>query len=82
MGSQSSIHRRDLVGLLRASVGEEKASALIFDAAIKLGFGTFDYSEAQAVAILAEIAREPGLVGIAAGLAKTRVPRLMKQSES
>ena len=36
---------------------------------------------AQAVAILAEIAREPGLVGIAAGLAKTRVPRLMRQSD-
>lgn len=78
MADNPQIHRTDIVELLRASVGEEKASALVFDAAIKLGYGTFQYSQQEALDILDEIAREPGLVGIAAGLAKTRVPRLAR----
>ncbi len=63
----------DLVGLLSASLGDEKARDAVRAAAEQLGLREQVIDREQALAVLEKIAAKPGLVGIAARFAKTRV---------
>lgn len=82
MGRQGRIHRSELVGLMRESLGDDKASQLVVSTAAELGMSTFDFSAEEATRVLEAIARTPGLVGITAMLAKSRLTRLVREMAS
>ena len=65
--------RAELVKHLSRSLGQEKAEEVINETATRLGFGLIDYSRAQTLALLEELAATPGLVGVVARFAKARV---------
>ncbi len=65
--------RFELVKLLSSSVGEEKATEAIVQAAQRIGIGADEFDRDQALKVLETIAETPGLVGITARFAKTRV---------
>lgn len=63
-----------LAGLLSKAIGEEKAEAVVRDTARKLGLGSYtDFSQRQALEILESIASTPGIVGVTARFAKSRL---------
>lgn len=59
-------------GLLAATLGDERAGTLVREHARSLAFGE-DIDLDQALALLEEIAKVPGVTGIAARFAKTRI---------
>lgn len=63
--------RAELAGMLAESLGAEKATETIEVAAEALGLGT-SVTDQDALRVLAHIAEQPGLVGIAARFAKSR----------
>ncbi len=64
--------RTELASLLSQNLGTEKANELVSAAARELGFGD-PLSTSQCLEILERVAAQPGLVGIAARFAKSRV---------
>lgn len=64
----------ELVGLFAPSLGVAKATEIVDRAAAQLGFGA-RVTLAQAVQVLGHLGREPGIVGITARLAATRLKR-------
>lgn len=67
-----AIPREDLALALAPSLGEEKSVEVVLAALAKLGFETVLLEPAQADAVLDLLANEPGLVGVAARVAKQR----------
>lgn len=65
--------RPELAALLSQNLGTEKATELVTAAARELGFLTPSLSTQQCLEVLERIAVQPGLVGIAARFAKSRV---------
>jgi hypothetical protein len=66
------VHR--LASLLSKAVGDEKAEAAVREAAVSLGLGrTTHFSQDQALEILERVASTPGIVGVAARFAKSRL---------
>ncbi len=64
----------DLVPLLSQTIGEEKAREVIESAASSLGLSLANgLLESGVLALLDEIANSPGIVGITARFAKSRV---------
>ena len=66
--------RATLVALFAPSIGDDKALAVILDAAQGLAIEGTDYDQREALALLEHIAATPGLVGIVARFLKARVP--------
>ncbi len=74
MSAGSSAHdRAELVELLAATLGHESALRLVAGAITALGFGGPLLTYEQALAALEHLAKMPGLPGITARLAKTRL---------
>ena len=65
--------RTELAALLSQNLGTEKAVELVTAAAKELGFFDASLSTQQCLGVLERIAAQPGLVGIAARFAKSRV---------
>lgn len=63
----------DLAALIAPNVGNEKASSAVDAAVRKLGYQATGLNQDQALSVLETIAQEPGLVGIAARFAKSRL---------
>jgi hypothetical protein len=63
----------DIVDLLSTSMGEERATALVDDAIAKLDLDRDHVTTTEALDVLECIALEPGVVGITARFAKSRV---------
>lgn len=76
------IWRNKLVGLLEESLGRDEAQHLIVKTAGELGLGTFDFSEDEATKVLEVLKEHEGLVGMAATLALSRLPRLVRKEGS
>jgi hypothetical protein len=71
----------ELVDLLKATMGEEKARTSLQQAIVRLGFEeSVLYSVQQALDILDVISQGPGLVGITARLAKSKLRMRLIQS--
>lgn len=68
-----SITTARIAELLAPTLGLEKSSEVAEAAAAKLGFSTGSLTMAQTTAILDDLARTPGMVGIAARFARTRL---------
>jgi hypothetical protein len=65
--------RSELVQLLSPAIGEEKAEEAIVAACLVLALGADAFDRDQALDVLEAIAQSPGLVGITARFAKSRV---------
>ena len=59
--------------LLSASMGVEKAQQCVVGAALALGLGGDAFTREDALSVLERIAEAPGIVGITARFAKSRV---------
>ena len=64
--------RTELASMLSQNLGIEKAKELVGEAADQLGLSD-DLTSAQCLDVLEKVAEQPGLVGIAARFAKSRV---------
>ncbi len=62
-----------LAGLLSASIGDEKATEAVRSATRELGIGGGEVSFEQALEIFEKIAETPGIVGVTARFAKSRL---------
>ena len=65
--------RGELIMVLAATIGEDTARRVVMDAIQVLGIEGAVFSREQAFAALDRIGLHPGLVGITARLAKTRL---------
>ncbi len=65
--------KSQLIGLLAPSVGEEIAQRMIDRALSELGVDGTAINREQAMRVLERVAQEPGLLGIVARLAKSRL---------
>jgi hypothetical protein len=65
--------REELISILSGSISESVADAQIVRAATTLSISRDSFTLKEAQDILESIANEPGLVGIAARFAKSRV---------
>lgn len=68
-----SLDKAQLVKMLSAAMGEEKADHAVVSAARAMAIGSDSFDREEALAVLDRIAQTPGLVGITARFAKTRV---------
>ncbi len=73
MTAEISFDSRDLERLLASTIGEENARDVVRKTIGSLRFDARDLSREQALSVLEKIACEPGLVGITARLAKSRL---------
>jgi hypothetical protein len=71
--SEAWCTRDELVALLGQTVGVKAARGLVDDAAARCGVAGARLEYQQAEAILTDLSRSPGLVGITAQLAKSRL---------
>jgi hypothetical protein len=67
------ISRPNLVGLLAHALGAEKAEDAVTSACTVAGLSSPDLTQDEALRVLEHIAKTPGLVGITARFAKSRV---------
>jgi len=67
-----SLSINTVVGLLSPTLGAEKSADVVFSAAKRLGFPESGITGAQAMAILDELSRVTGIVGVTARFAKQR----------
>jgi hypothetical protein len=65
--------RADLVALFRSAIGEATGDKVVSSAASRLGLSIDSFTLDEALAVLEQVATEPGLVGIIARFAKTRI---------
>jgi len=63
----------ELAKLLGASLGDKKAEEVLRGAAQRKGLSTSEFGREQAMELLELIANEPGIVGISARFAKSRL---------
>jgi hypothetical protein len=73
MAGDTRYTRADLVSMFAASIGEGVANDRILHTARNLGLPTDSFTLEEAQRILEDIASEPGLIGITARFAKSRV---------
>lgn len=66
------LSKKELVGLLAESIGQEKASNIISESALRLGLHGENFNKEEVMKILDLVAEEPGLVGIVARFVKAR----------
>ena len=71
--TESGVTRADLARLLAQALGNEKASDAVNKATLMLGIRREVLDKAQALSVLEHIAQTPGLVGITARFAKSRL---------
>ena len=71
--TEPGVSRADLAKLLAQALGNEKASEVVQKAASKLGIRRDPLDKGQALSVLEQIAQTPGLVGITARFAKSRL---------
>jgi hypothetical protein len=64
---------RELALLLSSSIGLEKAQECVSDAIRLLGFSRLGLTRSEALAVLELLAEQPGIVGVTARFAKSRV---------
>ncbi|MFT3776009.1 MAG: hypothetical protein QM820_62490 [Minicystis sp.] len=67
------IARRQIIKLLEGSLGAEKAEDAVVSACEATGNFSRELTQEQALDVLERIAKSPGLVGIAARFAKSRI---------
>ncbi|HJL17749.1 MAG TPA: hypothetical protein RMH99_18940 [Sandaracinaceae bacterium LLY-WYZ-13_1] len=72
MKANDTVELDGLARLLSASVGDEKASGAVRDAARRLGL-TGPLSRDEALDVLEAVAEEGGIVGVTARFAKSRI---------
>lgn len=70
--SHSQLSVDDLVGQLSPAIGEEKAREVIVDVARSMGL-VDEMSRDEALEILGQVADTPGIVGVCARFARTRL---------
>jgi hypothetical protein len=70
------LHRNEIIGLLAPSLGHDKAAQLVVEASVELGLSTFEYTIEDATLVLSHLAQIPGLTGITAVLARSRLHKL------
>ncbi len=58
---------------LAQALGDEKARDVVADAALELGLTGPSVTREQALEVLADVAETPGIVGVCARFARTRV---------
>jgi hypothetical protein len=68
----SEMDRTFLARMLSQSVGEQKATEVVNATADRLGYNGM-LTEEQAMALLEKVAGEPGIVGVAARFARSRL---------
>lgn len=74
MNDKNKIEIGTLSGLLAGSIGNEKAATTIEEAARKMGLGRRAHvSMDEALGILEKVAEIPGIVGVSARFAKSRL---------
>lgn len=71
--SDSTVSRADIARLLSQALGNEKAHGTVNKAAQQLGYRRELLDKNQALTVLEHIAQTPGLVGITARFAKSRL---------
>ena len=71
--SDSTVSRADIARLLSQALGNEKANGTVNKAAQQLGYRRELLDKNQALTVLEHIAQTPGLVGITARFAKSRL---------
>jgi hypothetical protein len=71
--AEPGVTRADLAKLLAQALGNEKALDAVSKAATKLGIRRDPLDKDQALSVLEQIAQTPGLVGITARFAKSRL---------
>lgn len=71
--AEPGVTRADLAKLLAQALGNEKASDAVNKAAAQLGIRRDPLDKDQALSVLEQIAQTPGLVGISARFAKSRL---------
>jgi hypothetical protein len=64
---------RDIALLLSSSIGLDKAQECVSDAIRALGFLPTGLTRQEALAVLEHVAMQPGLVGVTARFAKSRI---------
>lgn len=62
----------DLVALLAPTLGQEKSEEVVAEAARSVGILVDEFSASRAHALLDQLGRSPGMVGVAARFARTR----------
>ena len=70
--SHAQVSVDDLVGQLSQAIGEEKAREVIVDVARSMGL-VDDMSREEALEVLGRVADTPGIVGVCARFARTRL---------
>jgi hypothetical protein len=71
-GKEVRLPRREIADLLAASLGLEKAEEVVVNAAKRVGVPDDKFDLASALLTLEALAKEKGIVGIAASFAKAR----------
>jgi hypothetical protein len=69
----SRLPDRELVLLLSHSIGLQKAQECVSDAILGLGLSPVALSKEDALAVLERLALQPGIIGVTARFAKSRV---------
>ena len=67
------IRQDDIVSLLASSVGVEKAGECVLSTLLKLRLPLDELSVDEALSVLESIAEQPGIIGVTARFAKSRV---------
>lgn len=62
-----------VASLLGSAIGEERATAMIKEIARAFGFSDDELTLQEAIAVLEKLAERPGVVGVTARFAKTRL---------
>lgn len=70
---EPSISRGEVIKLLSQALGHEKATDVVAQAAFRLGIRREILDKSQALSVPEQIAQTPGLVGITARFAKSRL---------
>lgn len=73
MTTSGMVSRDDISGALSASLGKQKADELVAEAFTALGLTGADVPKDRALAVLEHLAQSPGIVGVTARFAKSRM---------
>jgi hypothetical protein len=73
VSARPTIARRQLAKMLAGTIGEEKAQEAVAGACSAAGLTAESLSWEEALAVLGRIAETPGVVGITARFAKSRM---------
>lgn len=69
----SRIDKAHLITFFQASLGQTKAEEVLEQAAAELGINLDDMSRDTALGVLDAITKQPGIVGVVARFAKTKL---------